>query len=140
MAVGVNLAARQTLDFAPDTTSRRREDCRQDCYRERSPPDFAAITGSTVARSEACWEVIARWETPDCRRTSKASDACALSPIINRSISAEFPISASEPWPPSQRNAILLHSERIDRSPFGDGAAVMNPEAGRNMAAAPIVL
>ena len=48
----------------------------------------------------------------------KAERGGALSPIINRSSSAESSVSASEPWPPSQRNAIILHSERIDRPPL----------------------
>jgi hypothetical protein len=47
---------------------------------------------------------------------------------------ADSSVKAAEPSPPSHCKANLLHSERIAALSIGDGAAVLDEEAGWNMA------
>jgi hypothetical protein len=53
---------------------------------------------------------------------------------------ADSSVKAPEPFPPSHCNANLLHNERIAALSPGDGAAVLDEEAGWNMAVVPDVL
>jgi hypothetical protein len=49
-------------------------------------------------------------------------------------------VKAPEPFPPSHCKASLLHNERIALPSLGDGAVVLDEEAGWNMAVGSDVL